>query len=362
HDHVLVQRLRDAGAIVVGLTTLPELAVFGATTSRFGTTRNPWNLDYTTAGSSGGSAAAVAAGMVPIALASDGLGSIRLPAAAAGIVGIKPGRGVVPQAFAGSWFGMSQFGPVARTVADTALMLDVLADTPGQHASVEPPSTPIRAALSTAVPLRPGSISREWKQAARDAADVLRGAGHIVTEASPRYPASLPVSVLARWSQGTLENAQLEGVEDFDQLEPRHRTLVGIGQRWRSRRPVTPAAADAWHDALDAFLSEHQLLLTPTMARRPLPAEPWHERSWIANLAANAPRYPMTGPFNLADVPAASVPMGHDRGGVPVAVQVVGRRGHEADVLAVAALLERERPWQRIATGFEPADGGRHLG
>jgi len=353
-DGIHVQRLRAAGAIVVGLTTLPELAVFGATTSRFGTTRNPWNLDYTTAGSSGGSAASVAAGMVPIALGSDGLGSIRLPSAAAGIVGLKPGRGVVPQTFAGSWFGMSQFGPMGRTVGDIALMLDVLADDHGRYADVAPPTTPIRAAVSTAVPLRPGSISRKWKQAATDAAEILRGAGHIVADASPRYPASLPLSVLARWSQGTLECAEIEGI-DLDELEPRIRTIARLGERWRARRPVASDAADSWHDTLDAFLREHHLLLTPTMARRPLRAEPWHERSFVANLVGNAPRYPMTGPFNLADVPAASVPMGRDRAGVPVAVQVVGRRGHEADVLAVAALLERERPGDRIAPGFAPS-------
>ena len=130
-DHPVVARLRAAGAVVVGLTTLPELAVWGTTDAPGHITRNPWNLSLTCGGSSGGAAAAVAAGMVPLAHGTDGLGSIRIPSANCGVFGIKPGRGVVPSELgATSWFGMAENGPIATTVDDAALMLSVLADRP----------------------------------------------------------------------------------------------------------------------------------------------------------------------------------------------------------------------------------------
>lgn len=352
-DSIYVERLRAAGAVVVGKTRLPELAVWGATTNRMGATRNPWNIEFTTAGSSGGSAAAVASGMVPVALAADGLGSIRLPAAAAGIVGIKPGRDVVPIDPDASWYGMTQFGPLATSVTDAALVLGVLADDPGRWADPEPPEQPLRVAISVSTPLKPGWVAKRWKQAAWDAAATLTAAGHDIVRATPRYPASLPLSVVSRWSQGTLQDAERTGMA-LDDLEPRNRTLARLGQGWRRRRPVGPAPADAWHDTLDAFLADHDVLITPTMARQPLKVADWHERSFAANLAANSTRYPMTGPFNLADVPGVSVPMGFDEDGVPVAVQVIGRRGDEHRVLAVARELERGRPWSRIATGCVP--------
>lgn len=353
-DSIHVERLRAAGAVVVGKTRLPELAVWGATTNRMGSTRNPWNTEFTTAGSSGGSAAAVAAGMVPIALAADGLGSIRLPAAAAGIVGIKPGRGVVPIDPGASWYGMTEFGPLATSVADAGLVLGVLAGDAGRYADPPAPARPLRVAISVATPLKPGWVSRDWKQAAWDAASTLTAAGHDIVKATPRYPASLPLSVVSRWSQGTLQEAERTGMA-LDNLEPRNRTIARLGERWRRRRPVQPGAADAWHDTLDAFLQDHDVLITPTMARQPLKVADWHERSFIANLAANSTRYPMTGPFNLADVPGLSVPMGFDDDGVPVAVQIIGRRGEEARVLSVARELERARPWPRIAPDFAPA-------
>jgi amidase len=137
-DHEVVRRLRAAGAVVVGLTAVPELCVFGATDSVFGVTRNPWSLSRTPGGSSGGSAAAVASAMVPVAHGNDGMGSIRIPAACTGLVGIKPGLGTVPaQLGNGSWFDMAENGPLATTVADCALVLSVLADRP-EFATVAP--------------------------------------------------------------------------------------------------------------------------------------------------------------------------------------------------------------------------------
>jgi amidase len=153
-DHAVVERLRAAGAIVVGITTCPELCLWGSTDGYFGVTRNPWDLRRVPGGSSGGSGAAVAAGMVPIAQASDGLGSIRIPAAACGLLGIKPGRGVVPAALGGSdWSGMSENGPLATTVADAATVLSVLARRPSL-AELDGPARPLRIGVAANAPLR----------------------------------------------------------------------------------------------------------------------------------------------------------------------------------------------------------------
>ncbi|HXJ66728.1 MAG TPA: amidase family protein, partial [Actinomycetota bacterium] len=152
-DHEVVKRLRGAGAVVVGITRLPELGVWGTTEDVWGVARNPWDLDRTPGGSSGGSAAAVAAAMVPVAHGNDGLGSIRIPAACCGLFGIKPGVGVVPSGVGRtSWRGLAENGPLATTVDDAALVLSVMAGDPS-IATVEPPANKLRIAVSTKVPL-----------------------------------------------------------------------------------------------------------------------------------------------------------------------------------------------------------------
>src|SRR5699024_7976809 len=149
-DHDVVHRLRAAGAVVVGITRVPELCIWPMSDGPDGTARNPWEASYTAGGSSGGSGAAVAAGMVPIAHGTDGLGSVRLPAAMCGLVGVKPGTGVVAAPDATSWYGMSVHGALAGTVADAALLLSVLADRPQLASTPEPER--VRVALSTRVP------------------------------------------------------------------------------------------------------------------------------------------------------------------------------------------------------------------
>ncbi|MER7176832.1 amidase, partial [Streptomyces mesophilus] len=149
-DHPTVARLRAAGAIVVGLTNVPELCVFGTTDGVHGTARNPWDTSRTAGGSSGGSAAAVAAGMVPLALGNDGMGSLRIPAANCGVLGFKPGDSVVPRALGGGWFGLSENGPLATTVADARLMLSVLSGAPPRPASG---TDRLRIAVSVRSPL-----------------------------------------------------------------------------------------------------------------------------------------------------------------------------------------------------------------
>ncbi|MCU1656971.1 MAG: Amidase, partial [Pseudonocardiales bacterium] len=151
-DHEIVSRLRAAGAVVVGITRVPELCVFGATDSDLGIARNPWDLGRTPGGSSGGAAAAVASGMVPVAQGNDGMGSIRIPAACCGLIGIKPGLGVVPAELGdGSWFDMAENGPLATTVEDCALVLSVLAARP-ELATISRPDG-VRIAISTKPPI-----------------------------------------------------------------------------------------------------------------------------------------------------------------------------------------------------------------
>jgi len=192
-DHEIVRRLRVAGAVVVGITRVPELCVFGTTDSTFGITRNPWNLALTPGGSSGGSAAAVAAGTVPVAHGNDGMGSIRIPSACCGLVGIKAGLGVVPADLGnGSWFDMAENGPLATTVADCALTLSVLADRPDLATVAAPPA--LRIAWSTVVPMEGVKLDPQWADATRRSAELLRDAGHAVDRADPPYGRTIGVS------------------------------------------------------------------------------------------------------------------------------------------------------------------------
>jgi amidase len=192
-DHPLVARLRAAGAVVVGLTNLPELAIYPFTDSAYGITRNPWDSSVTAAGSSGGSAACVAAGMVPLAHGTDGLGSIRIPAAACGLFGLKPGPGLVPAvAGANDWHGLSESGPLATTVADAALMLGVMAD---RSFPVESPGS-LRIAMSVSPPGPGIVVHRSCAQAVRESGGLLSTLGHSVTEAAPPIPRWLtPVTI-----------------------------------------------------------------------------------------------------------------------------------------------------------------------
>lgn len=348
-DHEIVRRLRNAGAVVVGLTTVPELCVFGATDSAFGITRNPWDLGRTPGGSSGGSAAAVAAGAVPIAHGNDGMGSIRIPAACCGLVGIKPGLGVVPAELGnGSWFDMSENGPLATTVADAALMLSVLADRPGLATVGDP--EPLRIAVSTAVPMQFAPLDAEWADAARDTAELLRAAGHTVTEADPPYGQRVVFSELVRWMAGTELDAQL--VADRSKLAARTRRHAGAGRVMLRAGLPRSNGRRTWQKRAEQFFAGHDVLVTPALARSPIEAKSWSSRGWIPNMLANSRYAPFAAPWNLAGWPAMAVPAGLDRAGRPLSVQLVAKPGAEGQLLAVAAQLEARRPWQRTAPGF----------
>ncbi|MCX4766821.1 amidase [Streptomyces sp. NBC_01275] len=342
-DHVTVARLRAAGAVVVGLTNVPELCVFGTTEGVHGTARNPWDTSRTAGGSSGGSAAAVAAGMTPIALGNDGMGSLRIPAANCGLVTIKPGHGVVPAGIGdGDWFGMSENGPLATTVADARLMLAVLADAEALPA-LDPGA--LRIAVSLRSPLAGVTVAKPYAGAAQEAAGVLIRAGHQVRRAEPPYPLSLGVTSLTHWTAGTAVDA---GSLDPRLLTRRTRVHAAIGRRFLNK-VRTGSAREELRQRLEPFFAEYDVLLTPALARRSPEAAPWHERGWLRNVLANTNYSPLTPPWNLTGWPAMAVPFGTLPSGAPTSVQLVGRPGTEAQLLRLAQQLEELRPWRRTA-------------
>ncbi|MEO6942176.1 MAG: amidase [Terrimesophilobacter sp.] len=346
HDHEVVRRLRDAGAIILGLTTVPELCVFATTDSPSGITRNPWNPERTPGGSSGGTGAAVAAGIVPVAHGTDGMGSIRIPAANNGLFGIKPGLGTVPADLGGdSWGGMAENGPLASTVADAALVLSVMAGKP-ELAKVTEPTEPLRIGVVPATTSFLVRLDPQWKKSLMDTADVLREAGHTVEVTRFPYPAN-PIPMFARWFVGVAKDA--EGLDEA-KLQSRTRRHVNLGKRalkkgWVKQRDTVRLEADA-----RMFFADHDILLTPMLARSAPRAEEWYRRSWLRNIWSNLQYAPFAAPWNMIGWPAASVPAGFDANtGMPTAVQLVAPPNSEAQILGVAAQLERLRPWPRTA-------------
>ena len=348
-DHEVVRRLRAAGAVVVGLTRVPELCVFGSTDSSFGISHNPWDRSRTPGGSSGGSAAAVAAGMVPVAHGNDGLGSIRIPAACCGVFGIKPGFGVVPSGIgANSWFDMAENGPLATTVADAALVLSVLAARP-ELAQLAEPQRPLRIAVSLRPPVNGVRADIEHCRAVVRTARMLQAAGHTVERVDPPYPAN-PVPALARWAGGASFDAQ--GL-DRALLDPAVRRHATIGDQVRSRGLVSDADRVQLRERMAEFFGSHDVLLTPVLAAPPIAASRWGTRPWARVVAANVRFAPFSAPWNLVQYPAASVPAGvHPRVGTPLSVQVVCGDGGEARILGLAAQIERLAPWRRRAPGY----------
>jgi amidase len=347
-DHEVVARLRAAGAVVVGITRLPELSVFATSDDEDGIARNPWNLTRTAGGSSGGAAAAVAAGFVPVAQGNDGMGSIRIPSACCGLVGLKPGLGVVPSGVGrNSWFEMSENGPLATTVDDVLLAFDVMAGRREGESRLPAPGR-LRIAVSRRSPVLGVWPDRDAQEALTRAARLLVGAGHDAFTAGPPYPPQIIRAVLSRWFAGVAVDA--EGLDET-LLQPRTRRHAELGRQALDRGLVREDDRAAWQAATEEMFSRYDVLLTPTLAGPPPAAIRWSDRSWAANVWSNTRYAPYAAPWNFAGVPAMSVPMGIRRDGLPAAVQLVGGPGSEALLCAVAAQLEAAQPWQRY-----PAD------
>ncbi|MFT5223205.1 MAG: amidase, partial [Glaciecola sp.] len=282
HDDETVARLRGAGAIVIGKTRCPELSIWGVSDSADGTARNPWNLERTPGGSSGGSAAAVSAAMVPIAMGSDGMGSVRIPAACTGIAGIKPGSGVVPMRFGDQdehWSGMTQYGPLATNIGDLALMLDVLAGGRGLANAAEPDGA-LRIGLSTAAALLGTRVSKPWRNALADVGAVLASAGHRTTK--QKIPASSAdvMAMTTRWTSGASTDMAVLHVER-GLVQKRTKGQARVGRAMARMHPVRREQAEVFQAKVDAMFDDIDVLILPTLLRCPPVAQGWQSRGWL---------------------------------------------------------------------------------
>ena len=350
-DHEVVRRLRGAGAIIIGTTRMPEMGLWAVTDAPDAATRNPWDVTRTPGGSSGGAAAAVAAGLVPIAHGNDGLGSIRIPAACCGLVGLKPGRGVLPsQLGVDSWFGLTEHGMLATTVADAALGFSVLAGRPPAKL-VEPQR--LRVAVSLRSPVAGVRLDGPNRAAVSTAAKLLVTAGHDAITADPVYPAKLAVAGLATWLAAPYREADATGI-DLASLQPRTRRHIRAGRMAWKRGLVRETDRTAFRERSVGFFTDRSvdLLLTPALASTPPRADGWTGRSWRANLLASMRFAPYAAPWNIAGLPSIVVPVGVRPDGLPLAVQLTGPPGSELLLLAVAGQFEMANPWQRHAPGW----------
>ena len=357
-DAEMVRRLREAGAIIVGLTLLPEMAICGFTESAtFGVSRNPWNLQRSPAGSSGGSAAAVASGMVPIASAGDGGGSIRLPAASCGLFGLKPSRGRVSMAPAVEpWTGLAVNGCVSRTVLDTALWLDITAGETGEVEEPPPPErtfvesaqTPpgkLRVAYSTKPPraAMPPEVSDSVKQAVADAAEMLGSLGHDVAQKDPDW-GGIGNNISPRFLRGVAEDVAT--VPHPERLERRTRGFGRLGRLLPDaicERAMRGRAAD--EARVNAIFDSFDVLVTPVMGGTAVEVRRWEGMGALRTALGMSRFYPYCIPWNHLGNPAMAVPFGFAEDGMPLSIQVIGRRGDEATLLSLAAQIEAERPW-----------------
>lgn len=346
-DAEVVRRLRDAGAVIVGKTHLPELAMWGHFTESktHGATRNPWDPERTTGGSSGGTAAAVAAGIVGGGLGSDGGASIRVPAGLCGVFGLKPTRGRVPvQPAPEHWHGLTVFGPIARTVRDAALFLDVVADQPTDFlAAAERDPGALRVAVSTKCTLPGIPLAKARRAAVEQTAQLLSELGHTTEQRDPNYGLLLP-DIMPLYLNGIEQDRQ--GLDDPDELERRSAQMARWGRRLggralaRSQRRREGVAA-----RVNAIFDDHDVVLAPLVAQPPEPIGKWAGKGPLRTFYGGGPFVGYTAVWNLCGNPAASIPVGLDADGLPVAVQAIGRPGSEELLLALSAQLEAVRPW-----------------
>jgi amidase len=367
HDAFLVRRLREAGFVIVGKTKLPEMGILPTTEPRrFGPSRNPWDLERTPGGSSGGSAAAVAAGMVPVAHGNDGGGSIRIPAACCGLVGLKPARGRVSVGPDGGQSFLVSDGVLTRTVGDTVALLDVLAGyEPGDATWAPPPSAPyaqlaaaepgrLRVGLALEPALEGATVEPMCEQAARDAAALLEQLGHQVQEISPPWARSGLLNDFTRAfgpqiSMTTWMGAKLAGRDPTpEDVEP---LTWAMWERANEHTSIELLASqqtlEAFAREIVAFLAPYDVILTPALASRPVRIGEIHGKGPdpMGNYRRSGAFTPYTAIVNVTGLPAISVPLYHGEDGLPLAVHLIGPFAQEEVVLRLAAQLERERPW-----------------
>ena len=353
-DAEVVRRLRAAGAVIIGKTNVPELMIFPFTESlTFGATRNPWNPKRTPGGSSGGSAAAVAAGLAPLALGSDGGGSIRIPSSWCGLFGLKPQRDRISlEPHDDVWHGLSVNGPIARSVLDAALFLDATATTsgvPGSEREFVAAATrdpgKLRIALSTKVPTPPVRVGEEELAAVEGAGALLRALGHDVVIRDPEYPlASIYANFLPRYLRGISDDADAQAHPE--RLEARTRNMARAGSFFSDRRMAAIRAAEARvSNRIQSIFDDVDVVVTPGTANGPSRIGAYQHRGAVSTLLLVAQRVPYFPVWNLTGQPAAVVPWDLDGDGLPTSVQLVGRPFDEATLLSLSAQIEAARPW-----------------
>jgi amidase len=372
-DSYLFARLRAAGAVIVGKTNTPELGLLPTTESHaYGPARNPWDLTRSPGGSSGGSAAAVAAGMVPMAHAGDGGGSIRIPASACGLFGLKPTRGRVSLGpdDVEMWAGMVARHVVARSVRDSAVALDVVAGPmPGDPYAAAPPIRPfadevgahpgtLRVGLCTTAPGAVAEVHPACTAAAESAATLLTSLGH---EVEPAAPAPLDDLELLVHFSTVLAASTAYDLRRLGTLAGRELTAGDVEPAtWAQAEIGRTVTADAYLEAVDSMRAWSRrvaawwepddgrgfdLLVTPTMAQLPAPLGEIRGDDPDGAFLAAVPYAAFTVPWNVTGQPAASVPL-HWAGGLPVGVQLVAAVGREDLLFRASAQLESAQPWQ----------------
>jgi amidase len=368
YDHNVVARLKAAGFIIVGTTTLPEWGILPTTeTARFGPTRNPWDQSRTPGGSSGGSAAAVASGMVPIAHANDGGGSTRIPAACCGLVGLKPQRGRISLAPEVGHAFLVADGVLTRSVRETAEVLDLLhGPTLGDMTWAPPPAEPfadaaartpgkLRIAMSWLSPVPGAIVDPVAIQAVQDAAQLLESLGHEIVEADPPW-ARPELADVFKASFGPAVCTQIRLGE----------MIAGRAATAADMEPLSWALYELCQSigAVDALLAEFQLhglgrelitwvdqydaLLTPSLAEAPLPLgtlNPLDEHDPMGAYTRSESFTPFTPPCNISGQPAISLPLFEREDGLPLGVQLIGQPAGEGALLALAAQLEEAQSW-----------------
>jgi amidase len=332
-DDELIARFRACGAVVIGKTQLSELAIWPWTESPFGVTRNPLNLARNAGGSTGGGAAAVAAGMAAVAVGTDGGGSVRIPAANVGLVGLKPAPGALPlpAGAAAHWYGLTATGLIAPTVEDVEVALTALTE--------EVPVGPAggrRLSVSRRPPTPLGRPDQAARTGLAIASRVLAESGYEVEPTDPPYPRDLIARWGERWLAGIAEEVSRLGL-DPSALEPRTRVALRRGQRIQRQGGPTHDAMNRWQDAAARFFETVDVLLTPTIAKAAPAAGSSLRRGFLHAYLDAGRRTPYTEAWNLAGYPAVTVPLGFSRGAV-LSVQIVAPR--LTQVLEVARRLE----------------------
>jgi amidase len=369
-DSGLVAKLRAAGFVIVGRTNVPELGPVPTTEPvAFGPTRNPWNPAHSSGGSSGGSAAAVASGMVPAAHASDGGGSIRIPASECGLVGLKPSRGRVslgPQA-ADAWHGLAIEHAVTHTVRDSAALLDVVSGPlPGDPYTAPPPARPFRdevgappgrlrvgvlATLPSGQPIHP-----ECAAAARDAGRLLESLGHSVSESHPtalddHEALRHTILVVAAWTANDLDywSARTGRPIGADDVEPMIWAIAEMGRPLSAPDYIKSATyMQLWARRIATWWSDFDLLVTPTIPDPPPPLgefDPAPDNP-LQGFGRGGHFVTFTMPYNVTGQPAVSLPLAWSVDGLPLGVQLVAAYGREDLLFRIAAQLEEARPWR----------------